>query len=221
MLKIAKKLFVCSLLTISIVLSFVAVAYADDESVYVTFEEDNTVFFKSNTLTDLPYANLCISDPDKSVVYIGKLDETQDGYSKRFRLQNVKSGTYNATVNFKYGKQKKVAFCIKELIPVSSEITNLIISTDDIPDGFDKEIRLKYDCTQLELIDGCAFTYQKELSDCIIDDVGIEIKSIGDGYISFGISRQADQNLFEILNVIQFRQISEQPTRVTIVTEME
>ncbi len=186
----------------------------------VSFSKEDTVLFETITDYEASKGKLIVTDPDKAVVYIGDFRGYYGGYTKHVKLLNPKEGTYNITAKIENMPPHKYAMSFKKVNPTPSSITNIIISTDDIPDGFDKIITLKYDTTKLELLDLCALSAPKEKDAGEIQSLGIELFASGYGKASFRVNCDDGERAKQILNVIQFRQLKDEPSYVTILTEL-
>lgn len=202
------------------------VAFAEDNSMAydnltIDMEAGDKINFDTWASFEAIYGRLKLEAPDKSIVYLGEFNGMYGGYHKSVQLLNPQKGMYIATIKIQDEDFRKYGICFKKISPSPTGITNVIISTDDIPVGFDKTIRLRYDNSKMELTDGCSLTHTKELSQCTIEALGIEIHSAGNGAVSFNVEGDFQKNLSEILNVIQFRQLSNQPSYVMIVTDLE
>lgn len=202
------------------------VAFAEDNSMAydnltIDVEAGDKITFDTWASFEAIDGRLKLEAPDKSIVYLGEFNGIYGDYHKSVKLLNPQEGMYIATVKIQDEDFRKYGICFKEISPSPTGLTNVIIFTDDIPDGFDKTIRLRYDNSKLELTDGCALTHTKELSQCTIEELGIEMHSAGKGIVSFDVMRDSQKNLSEILNVIQFRQLNEQPSYAMIVIDLE
>lgn len=183
--------------------------------------EGNKITFDSWATFKPMHGRLKLEAPDKSIAYLGEFDSENGTFKKTVKILNPQNGTYIATFKIDNAEPRKYGITFKEIHPSTNTLTDVIISTDDIPDGFDEIITVRFDNTKLELIDACAITYEKELTSCTVSDWWMDIYSIGNGAVSFTVPRVKGQNLSEVLNVIRFRNLSVQPSYVMIITNLE
>ena len=180
-----------------------------------TGEGNQIVLSVTDTNGETVYSAQGTSEADGAFSFDFDLPETSESGTYNFYLgtsenPNICSGTFTYTPLPDADESFQTIEASYTITGEADSLNRVIVNVSNVPELNTKVFTIEYNAAQLELVDVCAFTAEKETSSGIITGTDIEILSAESGRITFAVNREISGNTVTsgVVNMLTFRKLT-------------